>query len=166
MATPTQWTWVWASSGRWWRTGQSGVLQSMGLQSWTRLSDWTTTTVLPLIFSSYDIGHRVDSPPPIPWRRKWQTTPVSLPGKSHGQKSLVGCSPWGLRESGTAEQLTLSLIPNLFPSRHCFIYSNLIFTLKYILSTSSFMMSFAVTLVNNNFIFPGCSILFPKNHKL
>ena len=32
MASPTQWTWVWASSGRWWRTGKPGVLQSMGLQ--------------------------------------------------------------------------------------------------------------------------------------
>ena len=31
----------------------------------------------------------------ILWRRKWQPTPVLLPGKSHGRKSLVGCSPWG-----------------------------------------------------------------------
>ena len=30
----------------------------------------------------------------IPWRRKWQCTPVSLPGKSHGQRSLAGYSPW------------------------------------------------------------------------
>ena len=33
----------------------------------------------------------------IPWRRKWQPTLVFLSGKSHGQRSLVGCSPWGLR---------------------------------------------------------------------
>ena len=32
MASPTQWTWVWASSGRWWRTGKPGVLQPMGSQ--------------------------------------------------------------------------------------------------------------------------------------
>ena len=32
-------------------------------------------------------------------RRQWQTTPVLLPGKSHGQGSLVGCSPWGREES-------------------------------------------------------------------
>ena len=31
----------------------------------------------------------------IPWRRKWQPTPVFLPGKSHGQRSLGGYSPWG-----------------------------------------------------------------------
>ena len=29
------------------------------------------------------------------WRRQWHPTPVLLPGKSHGQRSLVGCSPWG-----------------------------------------------------------------------
>ena len=33
----------------------------------------------------------------IPWRRKWQPTPVFLPGKSHGQRSLVGFSPWDRR---------------------------------------------------------------------
>ena len=31
----------------------------------------------------------------FPWRMKWQLTPVFLPGKSHGQGSLVGYSPWG-----------------------------------------------------------------------
>ena len=35
----------------------------------------------------------------IPWRRAWQPTPVSLPGESHGQRSLVGFSPWGHAES-------------------------------------------------------------------
>ena len=43
----------------------------------------------------------------IPWRRKWQPIPVSLPGKSHGQRSLVGCSSWGHKESSMTEQLTL-----------------------------------------------------------
>ena len=33
----------------------------------------------------------------IPWRRKWQPTPVFLPGKSHGQRSLGGDSPWGCK---------------------------------------------------------------------
>ena len=32
------------------------------------------------------------------WRKKWQSTPVFLPGKSHGQKSQVGYSPWGCEE--------------------------------------------------------------------
>ena len=34
----------------------------------------------------------------IPWRRMWQPTPVFLPGESHGQRSLAGCSPLGCRE--------------------------------------------------------------------
>ena len=38
-------------------------------------------------------------------RRQWHPTPVLLPGKSHGPKSLVGCSPWGRSESGTTERL-------------------------------------------------------------
>ena len=38
MASLTQWTWVWVSSGRWWRTGRPGVLQSMGSQSQTQQS--------------------------------------------------------------------------------------------------------------------------------
>ena len=37
------------------------------------------------------------------WRRKWQPTPVFLPGDSHGRGSLVGCSPWGHTESDTTE---------------------------------------------------------------
>ena len=36
----------------------------------------------------------------IPWRKKYQPAPVVLPGKSHGQKSLVGYSPWGRRRVG------------------------------------------------------------------
>ena len=35
------------------------------------------------------------------WRRQWHPTPVLLPGKSHGRRSLVGCSPWGHEESDT-----------------------------------------------------------------
>ena len=39
------------------------------------------------------------------WRRQWHPTPVLLPGKSHGRRSLVGRSPWGPEESDTTEQL-------------------------------------------------------------
>ena len=38
-------------------------------------------------------------------RRQWQPTPVLLPGKSHGRRSLVGCSPWRRKESNTTERL-------------------------------------------------------------
>ena len=42
------------------------------------------------------------------WRRKWQPTPVFLPGEFQGQRSLVGYSPWGRQELDMSEQLTLS----------------------------------------------------------
>ena len=46
----------------------------------------------------------------IPWRRKWHPTPVFLPGKSHGQRTLEGCCPQGCKELDTTEvtQHTLS----------------------------------------------------------
>ena len=48
----------------------------------------------------------------IPWKRKWQPTPVFLPGESHGQRSLMGYSPCGHKESDTTERL----------STHCIIW--------------------------------------------
>ena len=41
----------------------------------------------------------------MPWRRVWQPTPIFLPGESHGQRSLVGYSPWGREELDTTERL-------------------------------------------------------------
>ena len=41
----------------------------------------------------------------IPWRRAWQPTPVFLPGESHGQRSLVGYSPWDHKELNTTEHM-------------------------------------------------------------
>jgi len=41
----------------------------------------------------------------IPWRRKWQPTPVFLPGKSHEQRSLAGYSPWSHKELDTTQRL-------------------------------------------------------------
>ena len=43
------------------------------------------------------------------WRREWQPTLVFLPGESHGQRGLVGYSPWGCKVSDTTQRLTLSL---------------------------------------------------------
>ena len=45
-------------------------------------------------------GHRM-----LLWRRQWHPTPVLLPGKSHGRRSLAGCSPWGRKESDVTERL-------------------------------------------------------------
>ena len=52
----------------------------------------------------------------MPWRRAWQPTPVFLPGESHGQRSLVGYSPWSLKESDMTDWLrtnTISLVQSL-----------------------------------------------------
>ena len=163
MASLTRWTWVWASSGSWWWTGKSGVLQSMGLHrvgqdwwpNWTELkaclvvtigeaillpsSGWRSVMLLnipqctqhsPLQqshpdqnlnsveFGKLSIGlkglpkclngkesicqcRRCRFDPwvkKIPWRRKWQPTPLFLPGISHGQRSLVSYSLWSGRD--------------------------------------------------------------------
>ena len=62
---------------------EPGGLQSVGLQSRTRLSDFTFTF--------------------MHWRRKWQPTAAFLSGESQVQGSLVGCCLWGRTESDTTE---------------------------------------------------------------
>ena len=55
----------------------------------------------------------------IPWRRKWQPTPIFLPGESHGWRSLVGyISPWGCKESDVTSLYFLSTVirPDLWAS--------------------------------------------------
>ena len=61
-----------------WHVAVPGVTNS-----WTRLRDFTFTF--------------------MHWRRKWQPTPVFLPGESQGWGSLVGCRLWGCTELGTTE---------------------------------------------------------------
>ena len=50
----------------------------------------------------------------ILWRRTQHPTPVFLPGESHGQRSLAGCSPWGRAESDMTEQLSNKLLQHSF----------------------------------------------------
>ena len=55
----------------------------------------------------------------FPWRRKWQPTPIFLPRKCHGQRSLVGYSRWGLKRVGhnrAAKQQQKLLVPQTAPS--------------------------------------------------
>ena len=179
MASPSQWTWVWASSRSWWWTGKPGLLQSMGSQrvghDWATELNWcerykqSTTADLntgwlslllneiiwqtkqncnkkllgSVLRSSALVGlssekamatHSSTLAWKIPWmegagglqsmgslgvghdwatslslftfrhwRRKWQPTPVFLPGESQGPGSLVGCRLWGRTESDTTE---------------------------------------------------------------
>ena len=53
------------------------------------------------------------------WSRKWQPSPVFLPGKSHGQRSYVGCSQWGLKELDTTEWLSRHAAVICSPCRYC-----------------------------------------------
>ena len=60
----------------------------------------------------------------IPWSRKWHPTPVFLPGKFYGQRNLEGYSPWGQKESDTAERLSTSqhvTQPKIFHWAICFL---------------------------------------------
>ena len=56
-----------------------------------------------ILFFSLWTEYPVSSP--VHRRRQWHPTPVLLPGKSHGRRSLAGCSPWGRKESDTTERL-------------------------------------------------------------
>ena len=51
-------------------------------------------------------------------RRRWHPTPVLLPGKSHGWRSLVGSSPWGRQESDTTERLYFHFSPSCIRERN------------------------------------------------
>ena len=65
---------------------------------------FTSFLVLTFLFLDFPGGsdgkafaYNMGDPGSISWRSKWQPTPVFLPEKSHGRRSLVGCSPWGHR---------------------------------------------------------------------
>ena len=77
-------------------TEEPGGLQSMGLHRVGH--DWATS------LSLFTFMH---------WRRKWQPTPVFLPGESRGQRSLVGCGLWGCTESDTTEVMQQQPFPPL-----------------------------------------------------
>ena len=61
----------------------------------------------------------------IPWRRKWQPTPVLLPGKSYGQRSLVGYTPRGSNESDTTERTHFVLLTMAERDCCCFYHFSL-----------------------------------------
>ena len=73
---------------------------------------WQKDTIRPRRGLLWQLKHKA-SARKIPWRRKWQPSPVFffpvfLPGEFHGQRSLRGYSPWSCKESDTTELLTLS----------------------------------------------------------
>ena len=76
----------------------------------------------------------------IPWKRKWQPTTVSLPGKSQGWRSLSGCSPWGPKESDMTEQLlfhhpSFFVLSSYSLANLAYFLANLAYFLAYLLSS-------------------------------
>ena len=65
------------------------------------LKNWSEIHITKLAITSWPIWWDLV----YSWRRQWQLTPILLPGKSHGQRSPLGCSPWGCFESDTTERL-------------------------------------------------------------
>ena len=114
MASLTQWTWVWVNSRSWWWTERPGMLRFKGLQrvrhnerlNWTEgrsvVNNPHASTRNTGDTGSIPESGRTDSSSGggneglsfIPWRRKWQSIPIFLPDKSHGQRSLADYSPW------------------------------------------------------------------------
>ena len=108
----------------------------------------------------------------ILWKRKWQSTPVFLPGKSHGQRNLVGYSPWGLKESDMTDHIQMhtekheSIKKGVDTKVHCWI-------LKPIIVTTTLMRFLSLPSWRNPFILfiyfkvidtiPKCSYCFLNN---
>ena len=115
---------LWPSGSPLWNAGSLVAGRELSCNPWDgvpwtqvlcvgrSLSHWTTREVPVESFSMALLW-----PPLLPsfsvfkdlcdyiWRRQWQPTPVLLPRESHGWRSLVGCSPWGHKESETTEWL-------------------------------------------------------------
>ena len=106
--------WCWAGICPWCRCCEDCWSDNKGLRTGHKLSWQSSDRVWDWAFQ---VALVVENPPEnagdvrdvggfdpwigkVPWRRKWQPTPVFLPGKSHGQRSLAGYSPWGLRHKG------------------------------------------------------------------
>ena len=68
----------------------------------------------------------------ILWRKKWQPTPVFLPGKSHGQMNLAGYNPWGCKESYTTEHACTALLLYVLMSGIRILYQTYLYPNKYL----------------------------------
>ena len=71
----------------------------------------------------------------ISWKRAWQFTPVFLPGESHGQRSLVGYSPWGHKDLDTtmgSQRVGLSMHTHTHTYKNIYIYICMLTSVSYI----------------------------------
>ena len=112
------------------------------------------------------------------WRKKWQPTPVFLPGESHGRRSLVGYSPWGCTESDTTEA-TWEKKKKLFPLTASCVKSNqeLVFSLQTHRKTAPFHLKRRIRLkpqlcnqrwmlISPSFCHTEVMLRFPQEYKI
>ena len=99
-----------------WCAAVHGVTKSRSrLSDWTELN-WSSYMGLPRCRSGKEFAcqcKKCGFDPwlkKIPWRREWLSTPVFLPGKFHGQRSLVSYSPWGGKESDAIEHACMTIL--------------------------------------------------------
>ena len=118
-ASPIQWTWVWANSGRWWRTGKPGMLQSMGVaKSWTRLSKWTRylkNVCTYLISFTFFLKEQVYAVVPF-WK------------ESHESTDVGDFWEWGLQ---TEEEREIDILFWIFYHIACISLTNNLFKICY-----------------------------------
>ena len=102
-----------------WKDTPSSCLEKLIFLKWPYYPKQSRFNVIPYQMRASQVALAVKNPPAnagdvkrrrfhpwvrkIPWRRKWQPTPVILPGESHGQRSLVDYSPWGSKELDMTE---------------------------------------------------------------
>ena len=92
----------------------------------------------------------------ISWRRKWQPTPVFVPGKSHGQRSLAGYSSWDCKELDTTEQLSTT-------TTSVYIYTHIHSFKRWVLMAAKSLASIAINrmtghMILGNFLSAFCAL--------
>ena len=122
-----QWRWVWVGSRSLWWTGKPRVLQSMGHKE-SDTTEWLNWTELvygsesPWWLRKLRICLQCRRPGfdpwfgKIPWIMEWQPTPVFIPGEFHGQRSLVGYSPWGCKKVRHSSTINIVMFMTLVAS--------------------------------------------------
>ena len=139
-------SWSTHSSGTWWQAHSDSVLGSPG--SAFVFSKLCVTRLFFLQCPTF----------PFPWKRKWQPTPVFLPGKSHKQRSLVGYSPWGHKESVTTERLHFLSFYLPLPMSTYFCLASVVGLMQKSISWPSLVeadLSFVTAWILSSVKFPG-----------
>ena len=147
---PTQWKWVWVNSGSWWWTGKPGVLQSMGSQ---RVGHDCVTELTELMAQWWGIclpSRRHGSNTwvrKILWRRKWQPTPVFLPGNSY---FLLDRGAWYVTVLGISKELNMTEQTDAFRSQ----LSEKIFSKSKLIKIICLSQFWSIVMFLNDYWFP------------